>query len=343
MARIFVCTDNRLAGLLEPAVDRLRSAGHEVVRGPGSDAAGATRNYSVEERREFIDDADVAVFTPRHACSGETMAGARRLRGVCSPVIGIESIDLAAANELGIVIGHGAVRGNVVGVAESTVMLMLMLFYDVETNIRRIHAGQWRRPGHHSRQFEGKTIGLIGFGRIARVVAARLSSFGVRIVTHSPRLKAEDIPSGVEKVDLETLLRVSDVVSLHTGLTPETRHMINAERLALMKPTAYLVNTDRGGVVDEAALVAALHEKRIAGAALDTFSVEPVTADNPLLAFENVIATPHCVGHTVEGWEEFVPALVENIEDILAGRLPVHCKNPAVEPAWRERLRRLGH
>ena len=341
MARIFIVSDSGLAKLMDDIAASLRERGHAIVRGP-LDTPGVMKTYTPAERASFIDDADIAVFTPRHECSRATMAGAKKLRGVCYPVIGVESLDLDAANDLGIIVGHGAVRGNIVGMAESTVMLMLMLLYGVETNIRLINSGKWRRPGHHAQQMEGKTIGLIGFGRIAREVAHRLAPFGVTLLTHSPRARAEDLPAGVTKVDLDTLLRQSDVVSILTGLTPQTRLMLDAARLALMKPSAYLVNTGRGAVVDETALFEALRDRVIAGAALDTFTVEPLPADSPLRTLENVILTPHCVGHTIEGWDQFGPATVENIERILAGALPLHCKNPEALAAWRDRLARIA-
>ncbi len=340
MGRIFIANDSGLATLLDPVADTLIARGHDVVRGP-RDTPGQVKTYTVQERAALIDTADVAVFTGRHACPRDLMAGATRLRGLCTPVIGVESIDLDAANALGLIIGHGAVPGNIIGMAESTIMLMLMLFYDVETNIHRVAQGQWRRPGHNSHQFKGKTIGLIGFGRIASEVADRLIPFGVNIVTYSPRLKPEDTPAHVRSVDLNTLLDISDCVSILTGLSPETRHMIDADALARMKPTAYLVNTGRGAIIDEAALIATLRDRRIAGAALDTFVTEPLPADSALRNLDNAILTPHCVGHTVDGWDEFGVALVENIECILAGDLPVLCKNPEAEPAWRARLAAL--
>lgn len=339
-AKIFLCGDTGQSDLLARAATALGAQGHRIVRGP-LDTPGELRTYSATERSALLDDVDVAVFTVRHTCSRELMAEAKRLRGVCYPTIGVESLDLDAANDLGIIVGHGAVRGNVVGMAEATLMLMLMLLYDVETNIRRINAGLWRRPGHNGRQIEGKTIGLIGFGRIAREIAARLEPFGVRIVTYSPR--TSDVPANVEKVELDALLELSDIVSVLTGLTPETRGMIDAARLARMKPSAYLINTGRGAIIDEAALETALRERRIAGAALDTFTVEPLPADSGLRELPDTILTPHCVGHTIEGWEELVEALVENVSRILQGALPLHCKNPQTEPAWRERLRRLDH
>lgn len=340
MARIFICSDTGLSNLLDAVAGTLRDHGHTVIRGPHNEV-GVMKEYSEEERATLINYADIAVFTGRHHCSAELMAGAVRLRGICYPVIGVESLDLEAAKELGIIVGNGAVPGNIVGMAESTVMLILMLVYNVQTNIQLINEGQWRRPGHHSHQLQGKTIGLIGFGRIAREVAQRLSAFGVSILAYSPRLRSADVPPYVEKVELETLLRKSNVVSILTGLTPETRHMIDSAKLALMKSTAYLVNTARGAVVDETALVSALRAKKIAGAALDTFAVEPLPPDSPLRSLDNVILTPHCVGHTVEGWDQFAPAMIENIERILAGDLPLHCKNPEVEKAWRQRLARV--
>lgn len=221
-------------------------------------------------------------------------------------------------------------------------MLMLMLFYGVETNIALMRAGNWRRPGHHSLALHGKTIGIIGFGRIARMVAERLAPFGVKIVTYSPRARQADLPSYVEKVDLEQLLSDSDLVSILTGLSPETRHLISAGHLARMKPTAFLVNTGRGAVVDEAALVAALDAGQIAGAALDTFEIEPLPADSPLRARDNVILTPHCVGHTKEGWAEFLPAMIDNIERMLVGTPPLYFANPAVAAKWQSRMRDLA-
>jgi phosphoglycerate dehydrogenase-like enzyme len=340
MATIFLCDDIGQAPLLTSVSDALRARGHTVLRGPPNEV-GKIRRYAADELPSLFGQADIAIFTGRHQCSREVMTAAPRLRGVCFPFTGVETIDLEAANELGIVVGHGAVRGNVVGMAEATLMLMLMLVYDVQTNIGLVRAGRWRRPGHNSHQLEGRVIGMIGFGRIAREMAARLAPFNVRIVTYSPRARPETLPAHVTKVDLDTLLEQSDVVSVLTGLSPETRHLLGRAQLERMKATAYLINTGRGEIIDEDALIAVLRDRRIAGAALDTFSIEPLPADSPLRTFDNVIPTPHCVGHTVESYEEFLPALMENIAGILHGRLPLHCKNPEAESAWRKRLERL--
>ena len=340
MARIFICGDSGQTALLDSVAARLSADGHEVVRGP-ADQGGRLRRYTEVERTTLIDPADLAVFTTRHECSRALLTGARRLRGVCYPVTGVETLDLAAASELGIIVGHGAVPENAVGMAEATVMLVLMLLYDVQASIARMRTGAWRPAQTASRQMRGKTVGLIGFGRIAREVAARLAPFGARVLTCSPRTPQADLPAHVVKVDLNTLLRESDVVSVLATLTGETRGMLGAAEFALMKPHALLVNTGRGELIDEAALLDALSRRRIAGAALDAFAAEPLPADHPFRVLDNVILTPHAVGHTVEGVAAIAPALLENIARILRGELPLICKNSHAEPTWRARLRRL--
>lgn len=339
-AEIFVCGDTGQTLLLDRIAATLAAEGHRIVRGPVDDH-GQLRQYDAAERARLFATTDVAVFTTRHACSRAVMAEAPRLRGVCYPVTGVETLDLAAATDLGIIVGHGAVPENTVGMAEATLMLMLMLLYDVEHHVARLRDGGWRRPAPATRQLAGKTVGLLGFGRIARELATRLQPFGVRLLVCSPRTAAADLPAGAHKVDLPTLLRESDIVSLLTGLTAETRHMIGAAEFTLMKPDALLVNTGRGEIVDEAALVDALRDRRIGGAALDAFATEPLPADSPLRTLDNVILTPHCVGHTREGMAAIEPMLVANIRNILAGVLPPVCKNPEAEAAWRDRLARL--
>ncbi|WP_245292608.1 NAD(P)-dependent oxidoreductase [Rhizobium sp. 9140] len=184
--------------------------------------------------------------------------------------------------------------------------------------------------------------GRFSFGRIAQEVTARLQPFGARIVTSSPRTSQGSLPPGVTKTDLPTLLRESDVVSVLASLTEETRHMIGAAEFALMKRDAVLVNTARGAIIDEEALLVALRHRRIAGAALDAFSTEPLPIDSPLRKLDNVILTPHSVGHTGEGVAAIAPALIENIRCILRGEVPLICKNPEAEQAWRSRLKRLN-
>jgi len=339
---IFIPNDTGITPLLDRAVVAFEERGHTVRRGE-INKVGERKIYTADEVKSLFHDIDVAFFTLRHGCTRELMGGAPKLKGVCSPVIGVESIDRDAAADLGIIVGNGAVRANNVGMAESTVMLMLMLMYDVQTNIARMKDKLWRRPGHHSNIMEGRTIGLIGFGNISREIALRMMPFNVKILTYSPSAPDDEILAGVQKVDtLETLMSESDIVCVMTTLTPKKHHMVNAKMLSLMKPAAYLVNTGRGALVEEAALIDVLKDKRIAGAALDAFEIEPLPHDSPLRDLDNVILTPHCVGHVKEVMDQFVTAMVENAERIIRGELPLHCKNPHIEPQWRARLDKIS-
>jgi glyoxylate reductase len=178
----------------------------------------------------------------------------------------------------------------------------------------------------------GKTIGLVGGrGRIGRAVARRARGFSMRILYCGPRPMdaAEERELGASYVTLDRLLGESDYVSLHQALKPETRHMIGARELALMQPTAFLINTARGAVVDEAALLSALTDGRIAGAGLDVFENEPVV-DPALLALPNVVLTPHLGSAAIDVREQMANTVVDNIAAVLAGRVPPNCVNPQV-------------
>jgi D-3-phosphoglycerate dehydrogenase len=187
-----------------------------------------------------------------------------------------------------------------------------------------------------------KTIGFVGFGRIARATLARLAGWGVRAIFFDPYVSRDAVSHGATPAaDLEALLRASDIVNVQVDLTAETRGMIGAPQLAMMRRDAYLVNTARGAVVDEAALASALRDGIIAGAALDAFAAEPIPRDSPLRQLDNVILTPHNIGHTIELQESFIPATCENVVRIAGGEPPLYFKNPQVLPKWRERMARL--
>jgi phosphoglycerate dehydrogenase-like enzyme len=168
-----------------------------------------------------------------------------------------------------------------------------------------------------------QTLGLVGFGTIARETASRARPFGYRLIAHDPHVPAAVFEEhGVEAVSLEDLLRRSDVVSVHVFLSPQTHHLIDAAMLALMRPAAWIVNTARGRVIDEEALVAALREGRIAGAALDVMEHEPLDPDSPLLGMENVIVSPHVAGYSVEGGRRLRERAAEIALQVALGGLP---------------------
>ena len=206
------------------------------------------------------------------------LAGAPRLRAIVSAVTGVDGIDIAAATEQTVVVANAQTEENIIGMAEATVLLMLAALYDLDGAQDQVRQGLWRPPQLKASQLRGKTIGFVGLGKIGRETARLLAPWGATL-QYSARRDADltGLPP-MQRVDLDTLMRTSDVVVVLASLNPETRGLISAEKLRLMKKTAILVNTARGAIVDEAALAEALKSKAIAGAALDCFAVEPLPA-----------------------------------------------------------------
>jgi phosphoglycerate dehydrogenase-like enzyme len=210
---------------------------------------------------------------------------------------------------------------------ELTIGLLLATVRRIPQEDRAMREGRWQtRIGV---ELSGKTLGILGLGRIGSRIAAFGKLLGMRVIAWGPTLTEERAAAGgVMYVPLDTLFRESDVVSLHLRLSEQTRGLVTARHLSLMKPTAFLINTARGPLVDEAALVAALRERRIAGAGLDVFDAEPLPANHPFLALENVVLTPHIGYVTEEAYHIFFRQVVENIESYLDGHLPPRALNP---------------
>ena len=323
---ILMVEDVQVSGAIDAAAAAMRAAGHRVTRYPDAaslrnDAAGLAR-------------AAILVCSSNCPVHREMLESAKNLRAIVVPAIGTEMLDVPAATARGIVIANGATPENFESMAEATVLFMLASFYQLHRSEALLRDMQ-PRPGQlYARMLKGSTIGLIGLGRIARGVVARLQGWGVEFLAYTPRAATTVAPAGVRFVPLEELLVKSDIVSIHAGLNNETRGMLDAGRVRLMKPGAVLVNTSRGGIVDEQALCDAVLEKRIAGIALDTFSREPLPADSPLRDIPNAILTPHIVGHTLDSILSLNRTVVANLERVIAGMTPVHVRNPEVLPAW---------
>jgi phosphoglycerate dehydrogenase-like enzyme len=237
------------------------------------------------------------------------------LRVIARVGVGVDSIDLDAASERGVQVATTP-GANEHAVADHAVGLMLALLRRIPLLDRDVRAGGWHRTGNHTpRQLAGATVGLVGYGRIGRRVAARLRGFDVALLLHDPALPA----GGPElSVSLDDLLRRSDIVSLHCPLNVTTHHLIDARALGLLRPDAVLVNTSRGGVVDERALVAALRTGSIAGAALDVFEGEPPAA-SPLLELDNVVVSPHNAGLSTTSVTEMTRRATQAVLDVAAG------------------------
>jgi D-3-phosphoglycerate dehydrogenase / 2-oxoglutarate reductase len=273
--------------------------------------------------------ADASVMIARRDYVGRpSLEAAKQLRGIVTGGVGVEKVDVATATELGIVVANSP--GNSVTVAESTILLMLALGKQMLSWIENGKTGTEPTSSMHGLELYRKTIGLIGYGRIGRWVARLTNAFGMKVLAYDPYVTTD---GNAELVSLEEVLQQSDFVSLHPVLTDETFHMINAERLALMKPTSYLINTSRGSVIDEPALIDALEMKQLAGAGLDVFEKEPPALDNPLLHMPNVIGTPHGLSHTEESFDRCAEYTQDNVLAILDGKLPPYLVNTTVK--WR--------
>ena len=283
------------------------------------------------EHQRMLATADYA-FVSATTVDGDLIRGAPQLKMIQKWGVGVDKIDLQAAREKNITVA--ITRGaNAIPVAEHTIMLMLATLRKLPLAHNSLVNGQWITPKLRAMcfQLEGKTVGFFGFGNIARAVAKRLAGFDVHILYHS----RNPVPAGIERdldamwVDLDTLLAKSDVLSLHAPLNAKTKHLINSESIGKMKPSAILINTARGDLVDEAALITALQNGRLRGAGLDTFSVEPLKNDHPLLQMDQVVVTPHAGGcvfevvakigaHAMENMHRFEQGLPLDEADIIA-------------------------
>jgi len=246
--------------------------------------------------------------------------------------IGYDSVDVSAATEQGILVCNTPTYC-IDDVADHSVALLLGCIRHIAQQDRWIRDGRWDRTGARpARRVKGCTLGLIGFGRIARAVAERVSGFGLTILAYDPYIEARTkAPWGVEKAELDELLLRSDFISVHCPLTEETRHLLSAREFSLMKKGVFLVNTSRGPIVDEAALVEALRAGKVWGAGLDVFEREPIPLDSPLREFDNVIFTPHVGANSEESVADLYRRGCEIILDVYYGRWPQGLVNPQVK------------
>ena len=275
----------------------------------------------------------------------ETLEGVDRLTILARFGVGYDAIDVDACTQNGVLltITPDGVRRPV---AAAVVTFILALSQKLLIKDRLTRNGRWaEKLDYMGMGIAGRTLGLVGLGNIGREVFKLAQPFEMRHLAYDPYATPEQArAAGVELVDLETLLRTSDFVSICCALTPETHHLINAERLALMKETAYLINAARGPIVDQAALTVALQEQRIQGAALDVFEQEPVDPNDPILTLDNVIVTPHGICWTDECFLGNGRSAFESILAVAAGRVPNNIVNRDAldNPRFQEKLRRYG-
>jgi len=277
--------------------------------------------------------------------SSTSLEGVDRLAIVARFGVGYDNVDVPACTRHGVALSitpDGVRRP----VAVSAMTLLLAASLKLLIKDRLTRTGKWaEKLGHMGMGVTGRTLGLIGLGNIGREVALLAKPFEMKVVAHDPFAAPADAARlGVELLELDELLRSADFVCITCALTEETRHLIDEKRLAIMKPSAYLVNVARGPIVDQAALTRALRERRIQGAALDVFEEEPVDPADPILQLDNVILTPHAICWTDECFHGNGLSACRSIIDVAAGRAPSHVVNREVldAPAFRQKLARCA-
>ena len=278
-------------GIDPAAVKLIRDAGHDVVEAKG---------LSAQDLVIALKGVHGLLVRSATKVTAEVLDAAPDLRVVVRAGTGLDNVDRAAAEERGIAV-RNTPNANTVAVAELTFAMLLALERHIADASADLRAGRWEKAKYAGRELHGRTLGLLGFGRIGREVALRARAFGMHVVAYDPVVPSA--PAGfdwVKVTERETVLRECDVLTLHVPLTDDTRHAIGAREFALLKPGAVLVNASRGGVVDEAALHAALVSGRLRAAAVDVFEKEPAAADHPLLQLPNVLPLPHLGASTAE-------------------------------------------
>ncbi len=285
-----------------------------------------------EELLNIIGNYVALVVRSETKVTKEVIERAKNLKVIGRAGVGVDNIDVEEATRKGILVIN-APEGNTIAACEHTIGLMLAISRKIPQAFWLLKQGKWERKSFIGNELYGKTLGLIGLGRIGSEVAKRAKSFRMRIIAYDPFIsleKAKELEVELTH-DLYYLLRKADYVSLHLPLTQETKNLIGKKELESMKPTAYLINCARGGLVDESALYEVLKDKKIAGAALDVFKSEPIELDNPLLTLDNVVLTPHLGASTQEAQEKVALIVAEDMIRFFQGEVVTHAVNLPIQ------------
>jgi D-3-phosphoglycerate dehydrogenase len=315
MARTLIAVTDSPFPSLEPAKAALARIDPELRM---------AKSASAEDILAVARDAD-AVLVTYAKLSGDLLRQLRKCRAIGRCGLGVDNIDIPAARELGITVTY-VPDYCMHEVSDHAMTLILALCRKITQSNALVQAGRWELPPLVPiHRLAGRVLGLVGFGNIPRTLAPKAKAFGLRVVAHDPYAPPQAFAAaGVEGVSFDRLLEISDFVSIHAPLMPATRGLLNAEALQKMKKGALLINTARGPLVDEAALVAALDSGHLGGAALDVVAVEPLPKDSKLIGRDNVILTPHTGFYSVEALEELQTKCAADVARVLSGENPVY-------------------
>ena len=314
----------------EAGLTRLSDAGHEVRTA-----------YSLDEQEllEAVADVHALVVRSSTEVTDAVFEAARELRIVGRAGIGVDNIDLDAATDHGVIVAN-APEGNVRAAAEHTVAMSFAIARSIPQAHMRLKDGEWAKGDFVGTELNGKTLGIVGFGRVGQEVARRLDALGMELVAYDPFISAERAEQfGAELVDIETCLQRADLVTIHTPLTPDTENMIGPEELDRIG-RGYLVNCARGGIVDEVALAQAVTDGALRGAALDVFAEEPLAPDSPLLEVDDIVVTPHLGASTEAAQENVAISIAEQVIAAFNDEPVVNAMNaPSIDERAFPRLR----
>ncbi len=319
--------------------DKLSEKGIEVLRQAGDIEVEVNTDLEPADLIKVIGDYEGLIIRSGTKVTREVIEAAGKLKAVARAGVGVDNVDVDAATERGIVVMNTP-GGNTVSTAEHTMALMLSLPRSIPRADQSLREGRWDRKKYMGVQLYGKTLGIVGLGRIGSEVAMRARAFGMKTIACDPFTSPEQASRlGVELVEMDGILSRSDYITVHTPITSETRHMISDDQFAEMKDGVRIVNCARGGIIDEAALLRAIESGKVAGAALDVYENEPPTG-NPLLSRDEVVATPHLGASTREAQVEVAIEAAEQMVEVLRGGAACNAVNlPPVDSETYQRIR----
>ena len=300
--------------------DDIGSSGIELLEGTANVECNVQTGLSSAELIATIADYDGLIVRSATKVTSEVLGAAARLRVVGRAGVGVDNIDVTVATQLGIIVMNTP-QANAIAAAEQTMALMLAATRHTTESHRALSEGRWERSKWVGTEIYHKTLGIIGLGRIGRLVATRAHAFGMDVVAYDPYVSEETaLEAGVDLVPIEELFSEADYVTLHASSSPETENLIDSEAIESMKDGVVIVNVARGILIDEAALAAALQSGKVRAAAIDVYRTEPPEGDHPLIGLANVVHTPHLGASTTEAQRNVSVQIADQVIDALHGR-----------------------
>jgi len=299
--------------------DKLEKEGLDILTADKNFTVDCKFGISPDELKKIIKDYDALIVRSGTQVTAEIIEAADKLKVIGRAGVGLDNVDLTAATQKGIV-AMNTPAGNTTSTAEHTMSLIMALSRNIPQAVASLKSGKWERSKFTGIELNGKILGIVGLGRIGSTVAKMAQAFGMVTIGYDPYLSLEiAAKNGIKMVELDEIYKTADYITVHIPKTDETTHMISTEQIALMKKTVRIINCARGGIIDEAALIKALQDKRIAGAALDVYETEPPDFQSPLLKLDNCVVTPHLGASTSEAQLNVAIEIANAVKDALSG------------------------